>query len=72
MECMYSLGGSIEVFAQLDKVLLVDVLDRDLVVEGVHVGVLVMAWISFSLVSWTSLLRVAGSVKSSAEEVRRR
>ena len=31
-----------------------------------------MAWIPFSLVSWANLLRVEGSVKSSAEEVRRR
>ena len=30
-----------------------------------------MAWIPFSLVSWISLLRVVGSVKSSAKTVRR-
>ena len=40
MECMDSLGGSVEVFAQINDVLLVDVLDGDLMVEGVHVGVL--------------------------------
>ena len=37
---MDSLGGSVEVFAQIDKILLVDVLDGDSMVEGVHVGVL--------------------------------
>ena len=40
MECMDSLGGSVEVLAQIHKVLLVEVLDGDLMVEGVHVGVL--------------------------------
>ena len=40
MECMDSLGGSVEVFAQIDEVLLVDLLHGDLMVEGVHIGVL--------------------------------
>ena len=62
------LSGFVVDFTQIDEVLFADVMDGDLMVEGVHV---VVAWIPFSLVSWTSLLRVAGSVKSSAEAVRR-
>ena len=40
MECMNSLGGSVIVFSQIAEVLFVDVPDGDLVVEGVHLGVL--------------------------------
>ena len=40
MECMDSLGGFVVVFAQINEVLLVYVLDRDLMVEGVHLGVI--------------------------------
>ena len=35
-----SLGGSVVIFSQFDEVLLVEVLDRDLVIDGVHRGVL--------------------------------
>ena len=37
---MDSLSGSVVVFTQIDEILLVDVLDGDLMVEGVHIGVL--------------------------------
>ena len=40
MECMNSLGGPVVVFSQIDEVLFVNVLDGDLAVEDVHLGVL--------------------------------
>ena len=40
MGCLGSLDGPVVVFAQVDEVLFVDVLKGDLMVEGVHVGVL--------------------------------
>ena len=39
MECEDSLGCSVEVITQVDEVLLVEVLDGDLVVGNVHLGV---------------------------------
>ena len=40
VQCLDSSGGALVVFSQFDEVLLVEVLDRGLVIEGVHGGVL--------------------------------
>ena len=38
VQCLDSSGGVVVIFSQFDKVLVVDVLDRDLVIEGIHGG----------------------------------